>query len=156
MRNSLRSSRTARAGCPLSRIHSARNRFTRWFPTFAHCIKRNSLHPGDRGCRNWKWILLRREAVESRFTMNDKKNERSQDEASHTNLAQDPGTSNAVDGGISRRGVAGPAGAPLVLVASGRHPPPAEAGEGIPFGAPARDTRRVSLICVRRLDSVRQ
>src|SRR5258706_12238679 len=126
MRNSLRSSRTARAGCLLSRIHSARNRFTRWFPTFAHCIKRNSLHPGDRGCRNWKWILLRREAVESRFTMNDKKNERSHYETSHTNLAQDPGTSNAVTGGISRRGFLGDVGACHLLLHFGT---PAPSGE---------------------------
>jgi predicted aldo/keto reductase-like oxidoreductase len=78
--------------------------------------------------------------------MNDKKNERSQDEASHTNLAQDPGTSNAVDGGISRRGFLGLAAASILLVHSGQQSPRAESRNGIPYRTLGRNKEKVSLI----------
>jgi len=78
--------------------------------------------------------------------MNNKKNQPCQEDAGHPNLAQDPRTNDAVDGGISRRGFLGFAAASIFLAHAGQQSPRSESRNGIPYRTLGRSKEKVSLI----------
>jgi len=78
--------------------------------------------------------------------MNNKKNQPCQEDAGHPNLAQDPRTNDAVDGGISRRGFLEFAAASIFLAHAGQQSPRSESRNGIPYRTLGRSKEKVSLI----------
>ena len=78
--------------------------------------------------------------------MNDKKDQTSQEDSRHLNLAQDPGAKDAVDGGISRRGFLGLAAVSILLAHGGQQSPRSESKNGIPYRTLGRSKEKVSLI----------
>src|SRR5258708_28792932 len=78
--------------------------------------------------------------------MNNKKNQPCQVDAGPANLAEDPRTNDAVDGGISRRGFLGVAAASIFLAHAGQQSPRSESRNGIPYRTLGRSKEHVSLI----------
>src|SRR5260370_30906333 len=78
--------------------------------------------------------------------MNNKKNQPCQVDAGPANLAEDPRTNDAVDGGISRRGFLGFAAASIFLAHADQQFPRLESRNGIPYRTLGRTREKVSLI----------
>jgi uncharacterized protein len=78
--------------------------------------------------------------------VNNKKNQPGQEDARHPNLPQDPGTKEATDSGISRRGFLGFAAASILLAHAGEQSARSESRNGIPYRTLGRSKEKVSLI----------
>ncbi len=78
--------------------------------------------------------------------MNDKKNQQGQEDSPHPYIVPVPGTEDAADGGISRRGFLGFAVASLFLARAGQQIPQSESRNGIPYRTLGRTTEEVSLV----------
>jgi aryl-alcohol dehydrogenase-like predicted oxidoreductase len=78
--------------------------------------------------------------------VNSKEDQSSQKDSRYPNLAQDPRTNDAADGGISRRGFLGLAAASIFLVHAGQQSPQSESKNDIPYRTLGRTSEKVSLV----------
>jgi predicted aldo/keto reductase-like oxidoreductase len=78
--------------------------------------------------------------------VNNKKNQPGQEDARQPNLRQDPGTKDATDSDISRRGFLGFAAASILLAHAGEQSARSESRNGIPYRTLGRSKEKVSLI----------
>src|SRR5260370_21262007 len=78
--------------------------------------------------------------------MNDRKNQQGQEDSPYPYIVPVPGTEDAADGGISRRGLLGFAVASLFLARAGQQIPQSGSSNGIPYRTLGRPTEEVSLV----------